>query len=119
MFELPFPEHELSNCNALIFSRAIRPEKNREIFGILKKHKLLSSRHLQKQLNVVLTKTAEIGKASAVAAAMADRESRNVFEEFDHGFQGFPGFHERFPARREKGAGNSNGAAGTGLARPG
>jgi hypothetical protein len=30
----------------LIFSREIRPEKNREIFGILQSHNKLSARHL-------------------------------------------------------------------------
>jgi hypothetical protein len=38
-----------------------------------------------------LTNTAEIGKASAIAAAMADREGGKVFEEFDRGWHEFPG----------------------------
>jgi hypothetical protein len=41
----------------------------------------------KRTLKLVFTINAELGKASAVAAAM-DRESRNVFEEFDHGFHG-------------------------------
>jgi hypothetical protein len=36
---------------------------------------MLSARRLQNTLKVVFTNKAEIGKASAVAAAMADRES--------------------------------------------
>src|SRR5271157_1348187 len=38
------------------------PEKNSENFRILQSHNKLSARHLQKQLNVVLTKTLKLGK---------------------------------------------------------
>jgi hypothetical protein len=55
---------------------------------------MLSARCLQKNAETSIYKNAEIGKASAVATAM-DRESGNVFKEFDHGFHGFHGCHER------------------------
>jgi hypothetical protein len=54
----------------------------------------------KRRLKLVFTKTPKSGKhppspqrlwrdKSAVAAAMADREGRNVFEEFDRGFRGW------------------------------
>jgi hypothetical protein len=96
------------------FLKRNAPEKNRENFRILQSHNQLSARWLQKKAETSIYKNAEIGKASAVAAAastvaeaamagqdggtrcrdksavaaaMADRESRNVFKEFDHGFR--------------------------------
>jgi hypothetical protein len=60
----------------LIFSREIRPEKNREIFDILKSHNILSSRYLQKRVETSIYKIAEIGNASAVAAAALARQVR-------------------------------------------
>jgi hypothetical protein len=47
------------------FPKKIGPGKNREIFDILQSHNQLSTRHLQKQPTLVLTKTAEIGKAES------------------------------------------------------
>jgi len=64
--------------SGLIFSRQlalnhIAPKKNSENFGIFQSRNILATRHLQKPLNVVLTKTAEIGKASAVAPLGRDK----------------------------------------------
>jgi hypothetical protein len=47
---------------------------------------MFSARCLQKKPETSIYTNAEIGKASAAAKAMADREGRNVCEEFDHGF---------------------------------
>ncbi len=77
-------------------TRAVRKENgagaglstNCEIFDILNSHNMLQTKCLQKTFKPSIYNNAKIGKASAVAAAM-DRESRNVFEEFDHGWHGF------------------------------
>jgi hypothetical protein len=47
----------------LVFSREIRPGKNREISDILNSHNILSARHLQKSPETSIYKHAEIGKA--------------------------------------------------------
>jgi hypothetical protein len=61
------------------------PRKNREIFGILNNHNMLPARQLQNTLKLVFTNKAEIGKASAVAAAAMARQVRR---RGSHGGQG-------------------------------
>jgi hypothetical protein len=60
----------------LIFSRESALSTNCEIFDILDSHNLLQSRHLQKPLKLLLTKSAKMGKASAGAEAVLARQVR-------------------------------------------
>jgi hypothetical protein len=57
------------------FLKKMRLEKNRENFDIFQSHNMLSARCLQKTVETSIYKNAEIGKASAVAAAMDWRKA--------------------------------------------
>jgi hypothetical protein len=56
---------EPRKLSGLIFSREIRPEKNREIFRILQSHNMLSERWLQKQSETSIYSGAEFGQAES------------------------------------------------------
>jgi hypothetical protein len=58
------------------FLKKIRPGKNRENFDILNNHNMLSARCLQKKAETSIYNNAEMGKASAVAAAAMARPVR-------------------------------------------